>query len=355
MDKIAIIGTGMIGASMGLAIKQAGPKSATIVGSDRSRSNSNRAQKMGALDEAEGSVRRAVENAQVIILSTPVAAFREVMKEMASHLLPGCLVTDTGSTKTQVMKWAEEILPREVNFVGGHPMAGHEASGPEHANATLFQNKSYCIIPGARAQSGAVKTALELVNIVGARHHFMDPEEHDSYVAGVSHLPMLLSVALTRCTSRSPSWEDISKVASTGYKDITRLASGDPVMHQDICTTNGESIVTWIDIFMRELYEIRSQVMEAAEGDSAPIGGVFRDALFRRDQWLSGRVPTRDPEKAAAEDIPSFGDNMGQLFLGGKLMDAQKRLSEGLAWRASKEGKEALEAMDEQKDKKDKK
>ena len=337
MDKIAIIGTGLIGASLGLAIKRALPKTTLVVGSDMERSHSAKAEKMGAVDRVEGSVRRAVEDAQVVIIATPVMAIRGVMELMAPHLTPGCLVTDTGSTKGQVMKWAEETLPREVDFVGGHPMAGRETSGPDQADGSLFRDKTYCLFPGTRARSDSVNTMVGLVDAIGARHFFMDAQEHDSFVGAVSHLPVLLSVALVRSTSRSPSWGDIAKVASTGYRDTTRLASGDPTMHRDICVTNGEPIVSWIDAFIRELYEIRQHVMTAADGEVAAIEHVFSDAQYQREQWLAGKVSSA--YRPEGSEIPTFSENMAHMFLGSKLMEAQKRLTGGFRGKGQEEKK----------------
>ena len=339
MDKITIIGTGLIGASLGLAIKRTLSKTAYVVGTDRERSRAVKAQKIGALDQVEGSIHSAVKDAQVVIVATPVMAIREVMEAMAPHLGPECLVTDTGSTKGAVMKWADEVLPGEVDFIGGHPMAGRETSGPEHADGAIFQDKTYCLIPRASARSEAVKTMIGLVDAIGARHYFMDPIEHDSFVAAVSHLPALLSVALMQCTAKSPSWGDIAKVASTGYKDITRLASGDPTMHRDICATNGELVISWIDAFIRELYEIREHVSHSVDGDSAAIEQVFNDALFHREQWLAGKATLGAPSRESVADVPSFSQNMGQLFLGRKVMDAQKRFIEGPRWKGKGEQK----------------
>ena len=329
MDKIAIVGTGLVGTSLGMAIRQNMPKASTVVGTDRDRGNSSDAQKMGALDKVENSLRSAVEGADVVVVATPVTAIRDVFEAISPYLSQGCLVTDTGSSKGEVMRWAEETLPSHVNFVGGHPMAGKETAGPKHAEATLFRNKTYCVIPAPRARADAVNKWVKIVEAIGARHYFIDAGEHDSFVAAVSHLPALLSVALVRTTSKSPSWADIAKVASSGYRDITRLASGDPIMHRDICTTNSEFIVSWIDAFMYELYDMRERVVRAGEGDAAYIEETFSDALYRRQQWMTGSVTPGPNLLDAREPLPTFGDNMGQLLLGSRLMEHQKRLMEG--------------------------
>ena len=329
MDKIAIVGTGLIGTSLGLAIRQNMPKAATVVGTDRDRGNSSEAQKMGALDKVENSLRSAVEGADIVVVATPVATIRDVFDAISPYLVEGCLVTDTGSSKAEVMRWAEESLPKHVSFVGGHPMAGKETAGPKNAEGSLFRNKTYCVIPAPRARADAVNTLVKIVEAIGARHYFIDAEEHDSFVAAVSHLPALLSVALVRTTSQSPSWADIAKVASTGYRDITRLASGDPIMHRDICATNSELIVSWIDSFMYELYDMRQRILMAGNGEPKAIEEVLSDALYRRQQWITGSVTPGTNLLDTREPLPTFGENMSQLLLGSRLMEHQKRLMEG--------------------------
>ena len=345
MDKIAIVGTGLIGASLGMAIRQSMPKAATVVGTDRDRGHSSDAQKMGALDKVENSLRSAVEGADIVVVAVPVTAIRDVFEAVAPYLSHGCLVTDTGSSKGEVMRWAEEALPDHVNFVGGHPMAGKETAGPKHAEANLFRNKTYCVIPAPRARADAVNKWVKIVEGIGARHYFIDAGEHDSFVAAASHLPALLSVALVRTTSKSPSWADIAKVASTGYRDITRLASGDPIMHRDICSTNSEYIVSWIDAFMYELYDMRERVIKAGEGEPAYIEETLGDALYRRQQWMTGSVTPGTNLLDAREPLPTFGENMGQLLLGSRLMEHQKRLMEG--W--GRGGRQQDEKEDEKK------
>jgi prephenate dehydrogenase len=342
LDKIAIVGTGLIGTSLGLAIRQNMPKAATVVGTDRDRGHSSEAQKMGALDKVENSLRSAVQEASIVVVATPVSTFPDIFAAISPYLSEGCLVTDTGSSKAEVMRWAEETLPRHVSFVGGHPMAGKETAGPRHAEATLFKNKTYCVIPAPRARADAVNTLVKIVETIGARHYFIDASEHDSFVAAASHLPALLSVALVRTTSQSPSWADIAKIASTGYRDITRLASGDPIMHRDICATNSELIISWIDSFMYELYDMRQRIVMAGEGEPRAIEETLSDALYRRQQWMTGSVAPGPNLLDAREPLPTFGDNMGQLLLGSRLMEHQKRLMEN--W-----GKSRLEREDEEK------
>ena len=331
MDKVTIIGTGLIGASLGLAIKQAQPQKVLIVGVDKERSHLDHAEKMGAIDRKESKIRNGVEEASIVILATPVMAIRDLMEHMAPYLAEECLVTDTGSTKVAVLEWASELLPAQVSFVGGHPMAGKESSGPDGADGTLFRDHTYCLIPGKGARAEAVKTMVGLVQSIGARPYFMDTVEHDSFVAAVSHLPLLLSVALVRCTSASPSWEDMAELAASGYRDVTRLASGDPTMHRDMCLTNAELILPWIDAFIKEMYEIRKRVASSEDGSAADLGRMFEEALHRREQWLAGKAGPRSRTQPRSTPLPSFSDSVGEFFLGSRLLDAQRRMIQG--WR----------------------
>ena len=324
MNRIAIIGTGLIGSSMGMALKKA-QVSAEIVGTDRDRGTANRAQKIRALDSTETNPLRAVRGASLVILSTPVGAMEEIMKLIGPELDEGCVVTDTGSTKSEVLRWAEQHLPSTVNFVGGHPMAGKELSGPDAAQADLFQDTTYCVVPGRRADQEAVSTVVKMAETMGAKPYFIDSAEHDSFVGAVSHLPMVLSTVLMRLTSSSPSWPEISRLASTGFRDVSRLASGDPVMSRDICLTNQEGIVHWIDQFIKEMYAFRGLVQEGGE---RTLGKVFDDAWEARDRWLQNKVAA--PAANRQVDLPSTAETMSGMLLGDR---AAGRMREMLDWR----------------------
>src|SRR5574341_1212043 len=160
--RITIIGTGLIGGSLGLALKASSLKGLELVGHDADREAATRAAKMGAIDRAEYNLPRAIEGAGMVIIAVPLLAVREVMQQIAPHLVEGAIVTDTSSTKAHVMQWAQESLPEHVSFVGGHPMAGKESAGIEHAEAALFRDCTYCICPAVDASDSAVKSVMGL-------------------------------------------------------------------------------------------------------------------------------------------------------------------------------------------------
>ena len=280
--RIAIIGLGLIGGSIGLALKRAGSDGVELVGYARRPETADRALQLGAIDRVESSLASAVGHAALVVLATPTMSVKEILAQIGPHLPAGCVVTDMASTKVQVMKWAEESLPQSVSFVGGHPMAGKELSGIEVADAELFRGCTYCIVPGHGASDDAVQAIVDLVNRIGARPVFVNAAEHDQFVAGISHLPLVLASALVMATTRNPHWSKMSELASTGYQGATRLASQHPRMNRDICLTNGENIVAWIDEFTRELQRFRTLI---AEGDLS-LEQAFDRARQARNEWI---------------------------------------------------------------------
>jgi len=325
VDKITIVGMGLIGSSLGMALKKAKVE-AEIVGTDRDRAVAARAKRAGACDSTDNNPLKATRGSKLVILATPVGAIQELMKLYGPELEEGTIVTDTGSTKTEVLRWAEQYLPSTVDFVGGHPMAGKELSGPEAAEANLFQGATYCIIPGKGADQEAVHTVTQMAETVGAKPYFIDPVEHDSYVAAVSHLPLVLSTVLVKLNSENPSWPEISKLASNGFRDVSRLASGNPEMSRDICLTNQEGLVHWIDQFIKELVAFKGLVQEGGE---RPLGQAFDDAWEARDRWLQNKITS--PSASASIEIPTTMETMGGMLMGDR---AAGRVREMLNWQS---------------------
>jgi prephenate dehydrogenase len=329
MAKLAIIGTGLMGTSLALALKGANVRELEVVGTDSDRRARNGAQKTGAFDRIEGHLASAVRDANLVVLATPVMAMKELMEVIGPELREGCVVTDMGSSKKVVLDWAEQYLPRHVDFVGGHPMAGKETSGPENADGSLFDNKVYCVIPSPRAQKAAVSEVTALAKAIGAQPFYIGVDEHDSFVAAASHLPFLLSVALVGCTSKSVNWEDIAQLAASGFGDISRLASGDPIMHRDICASNPEPIVAWIDAYIRELYQVRQMLTNENGPDIEAIQEFFEQAAEARARWLAGDVIPMSTQSQIQSDLPSFSESMGTMFMGTRGLDVAKRMTRG--------------------------
>ena len=277
---IAILGLGLIGGSLGLALKRAGE--GPIAGYALHPRTLALARARGAIDLARESPEAAVEGAGLVILAAPIRALPGLMARIAPHLPPGAVVTDTASTKGRVMAWAAAHLPGP--FVGGHPMAGKEAWGMEAASVALFEGAPYILVPAKGTPEGALERMVSLAQSVGARPLVMeDPEEHDRLVGGISHLPLLLSVALTLTASRHPDWPRMAQLASGGFRDATRLASGNPQMGRNIFITNKRWALYWLDRFLEQIEELRLHL----EQDSPEE--VLNEAREARERWLRER------------------------------------------------------------------
>lgn len=307
MDKIAIVGLGLIGTSMGLAIRQTQSKNIEVVGIDLEPTHTSTARRMGAIDREARTIPEAVSGADLVIAAIPVLAMRDLFEFIGEFLKEGAIVTDTGSTKKDVVAWAEELLPAGASFVGGHPMAGRETSGPKDADAAMLNGAVYAVCPARNASQESVQAVVSLVQAIGAKPYFVDAAEHDSYVAAVSHLPFMLSVSLVNATTRSVGWREMSRLAATGYRDISRLASGDPVMHRDIAVTNRDALVYWLDECIKDLHRLRGMVKD----DQAGLEQALVEAWEARARWMLGR---ESGEESATEGLKSSDQFMGMLL-----------------------------------------
>ncbi len=325
MQRVTIVGLGLIGGSIGLGLKRwskdqgkEGDGPLQITGFDTDLDQQNYAKKIGAVDKTEWRLPNAVADADIIVLCTPVRDMKELFADIAEHLKPGAVVTDVGSTKADVMRWAQELLPASTSFVGGHPMAG-KAISIEGADADLFKDATWCIAPSINADETAVRNVLGMVTALGAEAYFVDPEEHDAYVAGISHLPFVLSATLTNTLGRDSSWKDMKTLTAGGFRDMTRLAAGSPAMHRDIVITNRESVLRWIDQFQRELATLRDQLtadIDATAEES--ITGFFDDARNIRAEWSTQTTREGQLLQATGGEIPmdGVGDQMSRMFFG---------------------------------------
>jgi len=281
--RVALVGLGLIGGSIGLSLKRLSKSGFDIVGYVRRPEVAAVALSSGVVDKTQTSLAETVQGAELVIIATPVLTIKEILSQIAGQLPDGCVVTDTASTKFQVMKWAEKLLPPTVDFIGGHPMAGKETYGVQAAEADLFQGCTYCLTPSEKASAKSIDKVTSVVKKLGAIPFFIAAQEHDRLVAGVSHLPMLLSAALVSVTTENPSWHKMSKVAASGYHDLTRLASGNPEVNAHICLSNQEAILQWIDKFSQELERYRQLV---TTGDKR-LEQALTDAKKARQEWLN--------------------------------------------------------------------
>ncbi len=259
MEKIAVLGLGLIGGSLALALRQA-DLAKQITGYDADPGVTLRALRREAITQMCTTVEEAVQQADMVVLAVPILALPELFERIAPVLKPGALVTDTASTKAQVLTWAKTLLPPGVVFVGGHPMAGKERSGIEAAEIGLFEGCTYCLTPAAQTPSEALARLSEIVTRLGAHPLTLDAVQHDHLVAGISHLPFVLSTALVQTLGRREDWPVMATLAAGGFRDMSRLAAGNPIIYRDICLTNQEAILRWLDALAQQLESVRSLI-----------------------------------------------------------------------------------------------
>jgi prephenate dehydrogenase len=318
MQNVTIIGLGLIGGSIGLALRRwsaENENSLRITGFDDDMEKQSRAKRMGAVDGTEWSLAKAVDDADIVIVATPVGSMREVFENIGGILKQGAIVTDTGSTKADVLEQSK-ILPPGVDFVGGHPMAGKSES-LEAADADLFAGATWVICPSVTASEGSIRNVLGIVAATGAEAYFADPVEHDAYVAGISHLPFLVAASLVNSVTNDSSWRDMKSLAASGFKDTTRLALGSPTMHRDILLTNGPAVARWVD----QLIDSLSQTRDLLLSDSETAGDELLAFLSRAqdERALIEVQQSRTAEQASQSGVEStnMSDQVSRMFLGG--------------------------------------
>ncbi len=321
--RIAIIGLGQIGASIGMDMRGSF-KGVDIIGHDKDPETSGLARRRGAVDEVAYTLPGAVEDAAIVIVAVPVTAVREVFTVISPNLSDGAIVTDTASTKMNVLQWAEEILPQSVEFVGGHPMAGVETPGIEGAQSGMFQGATWAVIPLPRSQPKSIDTIVNLIKTLGGEPYFADSVEHDSLVAAISHLPITLSINLMRTAVSSPSWREMARMAAGSFRDVSRLASGSVDMHHAIFATNKDFVLHWIDTYVEQLQELRGLVDQG--GDE--LKEALQEAYNARDAWLRGRVGETEQDRLY-DEVPTASESALGVFGGERLARIASRFRRG--------------------------
>lgn len=285
MNKITIIGLGLVGNSIGMAIKRAAvepvgnyptppAQGVRVAGFDPSRERESAAlRRYNSVDEIAPDLRRAVQGAQLVVITTPPDAVREVMEAIAPYVEEGATVTDTLPAKEQVMSWAGELLGASTGFVGGHPMSKSLdlslASDESLPSADLFFKAHYCILPAPRANSESLNRVIWLAEIMGAQPLFIDTLEHDSFLAAASQLPALASANLLRVTAIGPTWSDMSVFAGEQYDAVIEPLEADPQLLTEGLLQNRQALVRWLDQYILSMHELREM-----------LAGSNRDALL---------------------------------------------------------------------------
>jgi prephenate dehydrogenase len=304
--RVSIVGLGLIGGSMGLALRQAQVASA-VIGHDRERQVNNEAKRAGAVDEAHWNLIAACEDSDLVLLATPVGAIEETLKALAPYLRPGCVVIDTASVKRPVLAWAAEILPPEIHFIGADPVVVAPLEGQRGlaaARADLFQKGLFCLVPSPTADSDAVKLATDLVSILGASSLFMDAAEHDGLLAAMDHLPAILALTMLDMAIRQPAWRELRKVGGPAFEVASQLVTPDSAAHSDLYLLNRDNLVRWIDQLAAALDSMR-QILDGNEAEA--LAARFQQAIQERQKWLAERSTGEWHDGPQAEIPPRIG------------------------------------------------
>ena len=282
--RITIIGLGLIGGSFGLALNKRNNKkhSFELVGYDLNIVSIRQAVSKGAVHWGTTGLKLAVEGSDLIILAVPVGQMKETVKNILPYLKKGCIIFDTGSTKEKPVQEISRLLPADIYFVGGHPMAGSERSGISGAHPYLFENAIFVITPGDNALPDILDPVVDLIELTGAKPKIMSPRIHDQAVAGVSHLPYLIAVNLVETVHElSQTIEDAPLLAAGGFRDTTRIAGGDAVMWRDIALSNQENLIRMIELFQEKLAQMTAYLKQ---GDGESLRQIFISAKKHREE-----------------------------------------------------------------------
>jgi prephenate dehydrogenase len=281
---LVVIGTGLIGGSLALALKKAGLVE-RVTGVGRSRDNLELAQQRGIVDDWTHDIAAAVSDADIVLLAVPMAAYESVFSAMADTLPATAIVTDAGSTKQSAMAAAQKNLPAGCRFVAGHPIAGTEQSGAEAAFAGLFENHLCILTPQDDTDTNALQAVRAMWEAAGSRVICMAPAEHDDFLAAVSHLPHLAAFALVNAVRKQGNDEhEPFEFAAGGFRDFTRIASSSPQMWRDIALCNREAVMHQIDALQDELTAMK---LALQAGDGEQLLDDFKAAKTARDAWLT--------------------------------------------------------------------
>ncbi len=277
MTRAGIIGTGLVGGSVGLALRRNG---VVVRGYDRDGERAARALEMGAIDEAVASAAAAATDADLVVIAIPVSTVADAVVEALDA--GAAIVTDVGSVKAPVVEAVEAARPTlAARYVGGHPMAGSEQDGLDGADADLFRGATWVLTPTERTDPDAFATVRQTLGAIGAEVFAVTPDEHDALVAMVSHVPQLAATTLMDvAATRGAGHALLLRLAAGGFRDMTRIAAGHPGIWPDICVTNRDAIVTALDEYVAALEQVRAMVV--ASDRSALLEVLDRARAARR-------------------------------------------------------------------------
>lgn len=293
IERLALIGCGLMGGSLALALKRAGVVQ-TVVASSRNAHTTARALALGVIDEAANSHAQAVAGADVVVLALPVAATQSALEALLPALSPQALVTDVGSTKRDVVKAARAAMGSRVGqFVPAHPIAGKESAGVEHACADLYDHRRHFLTPLQENSREWVQRAYDLWAATGAQVSELSPEVHDHTFAAVSHTPHLLAFAFMNGLLDQGDAARFLALAGPGFRDFTRIAGGDPTVWRDILLANRDEVLAQLTHFDRSLAALRHSLQSV---DAAALEAQMAQAARARQAWTLNTDPWLDQD-----------------------------------------------------------
>jgi prephenate dehydrogenase len=282
IEHLSIIGVGLIGGSLALALKQAGYcRRITGVGRDAARLQG--AVTAGVVDDFETDFAAGVKDADMVLVAVPLNSCAEVFEKIRGHLKAGAVLTDAGSAKASVVDDARRVFGKvPARFVPGHPIAGTEKSGYEAAFADLFQRRRVILTPVTETDAAAVAQVKAMWEAAGSIVEITDVAHHDRVLAATSHLPHMLAFGLVDSLARQDDVEEIFRFAAGGFRDFTRIAAADPLMWRDICLRNRDAILRAMKLYQADLNELQAAI-EAGDGEA--LMKIFGRAKAARDKF----------------------------------------------------------------------
>ncbi len=283
LNKITIIGVGLIGGSFAKGLKDSG-LAKTVMGFGQDESSLRKAIELGVIDEFSTDMQTAVVDSDLILLAVPLGVMEAVLEEMKPYLRQGTIITDAGSAKSSVITSAIKVFGQLPDFfVPGHPIAGKEKSGVTAADPALYLKHRVILTPTEHTNADAVQLVTELWQALGANVEVMSAEQHDDIFAATSHLPHLLAFSLVDLLNEHPELGNVFPYTAGGFRDFTRIASSDATMWRDIALTNSTAIVKWLKNYQASIAAL-TELVETQQGEQ--LFKLFEDAKSARDRHI---------------------------------------------------------------------
>jgi len=283
--RVSIIGVGLIGGSIALAMRRL-KLANEIIGLGRRIENLKQAKKLKIIDAWSLKPKEAVRNAELIILATPMGAMPELVKSIAQDFKPGAILTDVGSTKLKMIEKILPLLDEKVDFVPAHPIAGREKTGAKYADAELFKNRWTIITPTQRSSKKGVLRIKRLWLALGAKVEVMSPKDHDEILAYISHLPHIVAYGLVSAIWNKEQALPVLRFSAGGFKDFIRIAGSSPEMWRDICLENKDMIINALNQYQNQLEELKKMMVKE--------DGKGLEKVFSKSRQVKEKVEKQD-------------------------------------------------------------